>query len=508
MKTWAAKTAAPRPLWVLVALVLAITPTAPTARGLFDQNGSLLRSPLTVPDTQAADDAYPQRRNGRGQAGSGGRAVAHYPGAKRITRDEVTRRAPDARLYRVGMNAWEPTIGVDNKSRVFYQARTPNLQPEVLRSVNRGDTWRVVSPNVGGVPTHPVSLDPILYVDKDTGRLFTNNIPPSLTCQPISFTDNAGKGWTNTGICGHFDHQNIFTGPPVSSDTIGYPNLVYYCAINLVMLVGTSTATTCGKSLDGGTTWIHTGEPAYLTAVPPREDQDETYCDGAVGHGYVDRKGVVYLPRVWCGQPYVSISRDEGLTWDQVQVSKKGGNFHEAGVAADGRGNVYFTWMGDDDMPYLAVSTNGGKSFRKPMMIAPPGVRRASLPAMDMGDDGKLAIVYAGSTTRTQKTADMLWNGYITTTTNALARRPVFYSGTINDPADPITRGDCAGTRCTTLGDFFDVAIGPDGTPWAAFVDGCDGSPKKCIMTFNTVGVRGEGVVGRMVGGPRLRTRR
>lgn len=494
----------------LLIVVLIIGVWLSTTPGSLQQrlHTQLLRSPLTQPAEVAADDAYPERKNGNGQAGSGGRAVAHYAGGVEITRGKEAKRAPDARLYRLGINGWEPTVGVDDENRVFFQARSPNLQPEVLRSTNEGDTWDIVSPTLAGAPTQPVSLDPILYLDKDTGRVFTNNIPPSLTCQPISFTDDAGENWTNTGICGHFDHQNIFTGPPVSSETLNdYPNLVYYCAINLVMLSGTSIATTCGKSLDGGMTWIHTGEPAYLTPFPPREDQTHTYCDGAVGHGYVGPDGTVYLPRVWCGQPFVAISRDEGLTWDQVQVSDIGGNFHEAGVAADADGNVYYTWMGTDNLPYLAVSNDGGETFGEPMMIAPPGVVSASLPAMDMGDDGKLAIVYAGTTTQTDNAADKLWNGYITITEDALAKRPVFYSGTINDPADPITRGRCEGIRCTTLGDFFDVAIGPDGTPWAAFIDGCDGGPDNCITTFNAVGVRGESIVGRFVGGPPLVTK-
>jgi hypothetical protein len=493
---------------VSVALVLGLAVTLFPGTMLPGAGFPLLRQPSSLDSPVAViEDPFPARNNDNGQKGSGGKAVAHYAGGVRINDENVTRRAPDGRIYPVGINGWEPTIGVDDKGRVFYQARTPDLQPEVMRTTNSGDTWKAVSPNLGGVPTHPVSLDPILHVDKDTGRVFTNNIPPSLTCQPISFTDNAGKDWTNTGICGHFDHQNMFSGPPRTSPTVGYPNLVYYCAINLVMLSGSSTATTCSKSLDGGLTWVHTGGPAYLTPFPPREDQTGTICNGAVGHGFTDRKGIVYLPRVWCGQPYLAISRDEGLTWDRVQVNKTvGGVYHEAGVVADRDGNIYYTWMGRNELPYLAISRNGGKSFGKPMMIAAPGVKRGSLPAIDMGDDGKIAIVYAGSTTKSKKEADWTWNGYITMTTNALAKRPVFYSGSINDPDDPLTVGDCGSERCTTLGDFFDVAIGPDGTPWAAFVDGCPGGIKKCITTFNTVGVRGEATAGRLVGGPRLRT--
>ena len=450
-------------------------------------------------------DGFPKRKNGDGQWHSGGRAVAHQAGGVEITDPSVTSQAPDGRFYRLGINGWEPTIGVDDKGRIFYQARHSNLEPHVVRSTNEGHTWKIVSPYIGPAPYQKISVDPILYLDKDTGRVFTNNIPPDITCQPISFTDDAGETWTNTQICGHFDHQNIFAGPPPKGgdEPIGYPNVVYYCAINLVMLSGTSTATTCARSLDGGLTWLPTGEPAYLTPLGGEQD-GLPWCDGAVGHGFVGDDGTVYLPRGWCGQPFLSFSKDEGLTWDQVQVAKNGSPDHEAGVAADSKGNLYYTWIAGDDLPYLAISRDGGKKWSDPMMIGPPGIQRSSLPAIDIGDGGKIALTYIGSETPGKNESKHTWNGYITMTTDALAPNPVFYTGTMNAPSDPLHIGECGGTRCHSLGDFFDVTIAPDGTPWVAFVDACyDG--KKCIPTFEAIGIRGEGVVGRLVGGPKLK---
>ena len=454
----------------------------------------------------ANPDGFPKRKNGNGQWHSGGTAVAHHAGGVEVTDKSITSQAPDGRFYRLGNNGWEPSLGVDSKGRIFYQARHAQLEPQVIRSTNEGHTWEIVSPNIGGVPTHPISLDPVLYLDKDTDRVFTNNIPPDITCQPISFTDDAGETWTNTGVCGHFDHQNIFTGPPPKGgdQPIGYPNVVYYCAINLVMLSGTSTATTCGRSLDGGLTWLPTGEPAYLTPLGA-EQGGLPWCDGAVGHGFVGDDGTVYLPRGWCGQPFLSFSKDEGLTWDQVQVADNGANGHEAGIAADTKGNLYYTWIGGDDLPYLAISRDGGESWGKPLMIGPPGIKRSSLPAIDIGDDGKIAMTYVGSTSPGKKKT-WTWNGYITMTTDALAADPVFYTGSMNSESDPLHRGGgCGDTRCHSLGDFFDVVIGPDGTPWVSFVDACWEGPNKCIPAFDTVGVRGEAVVGRLVGGPPLR---
>lgn len=497
---------------VLSLVVMSIVPSSarelrphrPPAGGhqhpLLQSAGDLLARLVPNPD------GFPERKNGSGQWHSGGRAIAHHAGGVEISDRSVTSQAPDGRFYRLGINGWEPTIGVDGDGRIFYQARHSNLEPHVVRSTNEGHTWDIVSPMIGGVPAHPLSLDPILYLDKDTDRVFTNNIPPDITCQPISFSDDAGETWTNTGICGHFDHQNIFAGPPPEGGDqplTDYPNIVYYCAINLVMLSGTSTATTCARSLDGGLTWLPSGQPAYLTQ-PGQEQDGVPWCDGAVGHGFAGDDGAVYLPRGWCGQPFLSISKDEGLTWSQVQVADNGSPDHESGIAADSKGNLYYTWIADDDLPYLAISRDGGNKWGAPMMIGPPGLLRSSLPAIDIGDDGKIAITYAGSETPGKDESKHSWNGYITMTTDALATKPVFYTGTINAPSDPLHVGECGGLRCHTLGDFFDVTIAPDGTPWVAFVDACF-KKDYCVPTFDAIGVRGEAVVGRLVGGPKLR---
>lgn len=491
-----------------VVVVLAATFGIASDSARQDLEGLLLRSPLSRDITDQAGGQSDfvvnrERRNFDGTEGAGGRAVAHHAGGVPIDDPDILDAAPDARLYRLGHNAWEPSIGVNDEGHVFFQARTPELQPEVMRSTDEGHTWEIVSPTIGDAPAQPISVDPFLYLDTDTGRVFTTNISPTITCPPVSFTDDGGESWTNSSICGHFDHQNIFSGPPVTSEPIDYPNVVYFCAINLVMLAGSSTATTCSKSIDGGLTWVPTGEPAFLTPMPPRQDQDGLICNGAIGHGYVDRDGTVFLPRVWCGEPTLSISRDEGLTWEQITVSDIAGAAHEASVVTDSQDNIYFTWIGEDRLPYLAISRDDGETWGEPMMIASPGVHRTSLPKMDIGDDGKIVVAYVGTDTDSDTPDNWLWNAYMTMSVDALADNPVFYTGTANDPADPVTIGNCGALRCTTLGDFFDVKIGPDGTPWASFVDGCNG-PEDCITTFNAIGDRGEGIVGRLVGLPLL----
>jgi hypothetical protein len=445
-------------------------------------------------------------RNTDGQAGSGGRAVAYRPGGGAIG------RGPDARLFRTGYGGWEPTLGLDAEGMIFYAARNSNVDPQPLRSTDGGVTWKAVPPKAGEVNTHKTSLDPYLWVDTDTGRVFNTDIDPTVTCTPVSTTDDAGESWTTSAACGQFDHQSLFGGPPPAGgeDTSGYPNVVYFCAISGGALSGSSTITGCSKSLDGGTIFTPTGEPAYpVRPAPPGSENPQ--CDGAAGHGVVDSRGNVYLPRGWCREPYLAISRDEGATWSRVRIPGKllpsGGDPHESGVAVDGRGNVYYTWVGTDHHPYLAISRDRGRTWGKPKDILPPGVNRMSAftASIDVGAPGKLAAVFMGTRDGAgTPEAETSWDGYVVMSANALNRRPSFYAGSVNHPGtNALWKGDCGDVRCGNTGDFMDVVIGPEGTPWAAFIDSCPNGDQ--CTGFDVTTPRGEAILGRLVGGPRLR---
>ena len=363
----------------------------------------------------------------------------------------------------------------------------------VVRSKDGGRTWEDVSPP--GVPA-PLS-DPFLHLDPETGRLFFAELPGP--CYQVSFSDDAGDSWlTNPAVCGPADHESVFTAPPTRSVATVYPRLVYLCASNLG--VGTfSTSTLCMKSLDGGVTFAPTGTPPFPTNAPE--------SDGGLGQGLGGPDGTIYVPKGWNGVPYLAVSRDEGATWARHQVADSlmpteaaglGNEPHfatHASVAMDTAGNLYFTWIGQDSKPLLAVSRDGGERWTKPMNIAPPGVDLASLPTVDAGRPGGVAIGYMAHVSNVAG-----WHGYMTVSGNALSSRPLFYSAAVNPPGDPLVWGSCGVIRCSDAGDFFDIQIGPDGGAWASFVDAC--SPKCGPGVGND---SSEGVVGRLLGGPRLR---
>ena len=451
-----------------------------------------------------AVDAGPRKR-------ATGPVVAHHVGGKKIG-------AASARIENIKVwdHSAEPTLGVNPGGDVFYVAadldgdevangrRVPN-QVHVFRSEDEGDSWTDVSPMAGPVRRHAVTLDPYILVDElpdgDTARIF--NIDLTVACSYLSYSDDNGQSWlTNPLACGRpvNDHQTLFAGPPASSTTIGYPHLVYYCWND----VATSS---CTKSLDGGITFHPTGSPAFAGI------DDGSLCGGLHGHGVVGADGTVLLPREYCDRPYLAISKDEGRSWTTVQVSKMETNGNDPSVAVDDKGNIYYLFVGADDrLPYLVYSRNDGKSWSKPVMVGAPGLREANLATLDVGDPGKVAIAYMGSTNvKITKSKDpdeadkrdhlqATWNAYLTASVDVFDRNPTFITGQVNDSDDPIKRQTCGPGRCGRVFDFIDVFVSPDGTPWAAFTDACVAD---CVSKgFGEMG--DEAFIGHLVGGPKL----
>jgi hypothetical protein len=473
-----------------------------------------------------------------GDDGAGGKAVAHYAGGKVIGGNN---RGPTMKLFRIKdssgtpIKAGEPTLGVTNEDNVFYTAIQGNTRVEVMRTTNEGKTWDVVSPVLpNGRNAQLLSFDPYLWVDDAEGvdRIFTIDL--TVACAYLSFSDDEGETWTTNPVaCGRpvNDHQTLFSGPPAISPTVLFPHVVYYCWND----IGSSS---CSKSLDGGITWVPTGTPAFSGYDPSAEEPGvpesptkhrPANCGGLHGHGHVGPDGTVYMPKGHCGQPWLAISHDEGATWERVQVAKNGVADHEASVATDHKGNIYYAYVGRDRRIYLVTSKDDGKSWTKPQMISAPKVNEAGIPSLDVGGVGKVAIAYMGTTnspgipfppqTGTQTNPDCFvaqlecppppgyeettWNGYVTISANALDGKPVYYSAPVNTPKDPLKRGTCGPGRCgLTILDFIDVVIAPDGEVWSAWVDACT---LACAENDGEQDAGSEAVVGHFVGGPNLR---
>ena len=398
----------------------------------------------------------------------------------------TTRATRGVDVHYIGHDASEPTLGVDGKGRVFYAAAeiidfqgVPSI--DVMRGTEDGSTWEVVSPKAAGNNVHFSSGDPYVFVDntEDGSRVFTIDLQ-GYVCSILSFSDDAGESWiTNPIACGRpvNDHQTLFSAPPVISTTVAYPKLVYYCYQDVV-------SSTCSKSLDGGITFV----PAGGLSFEGLDQETGEFCGGLHGHGFGGPDGTIYIPKVHCGEPWLAISKDEGTTWRRVRVARMPAVGHEASVAADEDGNIYFLYIGRDMLPYLVTSQDGGKRWSPPLRMSQPGITETSLPTLDVGSAGDVVVGFMGSSSADGKDGfheieGTTWNGYLTYTKNGLAPRPNLRFVQVGSESDPLLRGDCAQIKCGPVYDFIDVVVAPDGSIWAAFVDGCTALCRTKLMT-------------------------
>ncbi|MDQ3627249.1 MAG: hypothetical protein M3419_00185 [Actinomycetota bacterium] len=392
----------------------------------------------------------------------------------------------------VGRESAEPTIGVDGKGRAFYAAATFDgpgglANTRLLRSTNDGNSWQDVTAEPAPGQDFPVTLDPYVYVEEDTGRVFDLDLYVGSAF--LSFSDDGGRTYeTNPAASGDFvnDHQTLFAGPLTrQAKELGlrtldpdFPEALYYC-FNRV------ADSSCGRSLDGGRTFQRSGSVAY-PGVEPMEGG--AFCGGLHGHVGTDRSGRVLLPKGHCGRPYISISNDAGLTWERGRVSDRiDMPDNQSSVSADAAGNLYYVWYDSKHrLPWLTISRNHGRTWGDPIMIAPPGVREVQWPTVAAGADGRIAISFPGTTERNQGDLTRPWDYYVVASVNALTVNPTFVSNIANPATDPVHRGDCPG-RCGNMLDFLDVIVSPaDGVPatpttprvqghsiWATVVDTC-----------------------------------
>jgi hypothetical protein len=397
----------------------------------------------------------------------------------------------------VGRKAAEPTLGVDKKGDVYTVAAAfdaipgnpPKNEPRtlVMRSTDGGRTFHDDSPNVAGVKTQNVSTDPYIYVEPETGRVFDIDLQ-GLSGAHLSYTDDGGKTWTESllATAGLNDHQTLVAGPapegvPLPLSDPKFQKVLYYCT-NAV------TYGSCARSFDGGRTFVQGNQHGYTTVDPGFaaewvtsgfEDFDNNggVCGQLHGHAVTDRAGRLFIPRGYCRIPMIAISSDAGTTFHDVKVADIPIDGQQASVAVDKQGNLYYTWYGGlhAPLPYLSISRDHGEHWSTPMMIAPPGVHEVNFPTIDVGDPGKIAITFPG-TTSTGGTKDNTrpWNSYVVVSTNVLSDNPLFLSNIANPKNDPVARGDCS-DRCGRMYDFLDIVSAPNqgGRVFATAVDTC-----------------------------------
>lgn len=399
-------------------------------------------------------------------------------------------------VHEVGEQGPEPSIGVDSSGAIYFQASA-----KTMKSTDGGATWR----NVNAPYALPTTLDPYLWLDPVTDRVFANQL--YVACSYLTFSDDGGETWVvNPAACGTpaNDHQKMATGPYVAGSPLDvaaaghknvYPNVVYYGVNGLA-------DSRVAMSIDGGVTFPFVAE-SFPAAQPPGADAPR--CGGGL-HGNIvaGPDGIVYVPsRSNCagpggnrtlGGPVVAHSLDNGITWSNVVVAQDIGTPYDdknPDLGVDTGNNVYLAFPGGDNRLWLSTSTDHGLTWSQAVVMT-PSLGTVVMPALVVGSPGRIAVAYYGvedPATSTWENETLLavpdhvpdtarWSLFVTLSLDALAATPTFQTYKVTDD-DPIqvggistNSGDSDGAERNLL-DFIDAQVDADGRVYVAFADGC-----------------------------------
>lgn len=430
--------------------------------------------------------------------------VAHRAGGIGIALPDGA-AAPRACAVQTGYATSESTIAPTLHGTLVYSpAQTEN---SMARSSDKGAHWHLTSPADAQPTSFWNTVDPFVITDRRTGRVFWAHATGPVRNED-DLPDNAGfwlaaaygfevyssadqgRTWhtsdNETAPTG--DWEQVFTGPPPpgGAQPTGYPDVVYLCANAPFEVSGPGRA--CYRSLDGGATFQLVGY-ASPTAANPQD-----VCPPLqFRNGVVDSHGTIYIATTCQQAAYVLYSKDEGASWTWIKMAGVAGDFlqnQELQVAVDDADNLYALWP-KNGLIYMQLSRDGAKTWSNPMMVAAPGVQGIVRPALAAGASGNVAVTYYGSATA----GATKLSAYITQTKDALDAQPLFYSGAINDTAQPIyTDGGLNGPSPRT--DFIGGAYNMAGTGfWAGAV--AQTGPPDADNVWPTTGYVGRLVFGK-----------
>lgn len=393
------------------------------------------------------------------------------------------------RLEKTGFNGGEPSIGVTSDGLIFTTAGGAQM----ARSSDHGKTWTAVATATTALQTPKASLDPWIWVDPLTDRVYDS--PLYVVCTWAAWSDDRGTTWdfnpaAGCGVPAH-DHQKLTTGPPPPGVTVagGYPDVVYYSYNSF-----RNAAAPCGdscppaaeqdgtqvtRSLDGGRNFdlsvrVHTADACHSGVASPVIAAPD---------------GTIYSGKPRCEGVALASSKDAGATWTEPTILTDVGAAtalaHMVDVATDAASNAYVTWTGEDGAAYLTRTGDGGATWSGPLRVSPPTLNATVFNVAIAGAAGRVAVGYLGTAdeadswdTRDAQSAapGTRWHAYLSFTDDAWADPPTWTTVRLTPADDPVQVGciwQSGGSNpCRNLADFIDLTqLG--GRPYLVFADGC-----------------------------------
>jgi hypothetical protein len=371
----------------------------------------------------------------------------------------------------MGQSAGEPSLGVNPKTNAaIMQAGFDTMRVTFDEASPANATWAL---SEGQTTAQLVSLDPIGYVDRVTGRAFDSQLVGA--CSLTEYSDDDGRTWTPSQGCGlpaGADHQTLGGGPFGAGVTgATYSRAVYYCS--------QSAATAfCALSRDGGVTFGE-GTPIYTIAD----------CGGLHGHVRVAPDGTAYVPNKSCGGKVgIAVQQDaNNLTpWvlRTIPDSSHKAPGSDPSVDVDKAGRMYVGYRDGNGQPRVATSPDRGITWTPSTRISdlvPGGIRNMQFSEVVAGDAGRAAFAFVGTPTagddQNISTFTGAWHMYVAMTYDS------GQTWTVADatPTDPVQRGSICtgGTTCgadRNLLDFNDITLDNKGRVLVGYADGCTGA--------------------------------
>lgn len=386
------------------------------------------------------------------------------------------------------------------------------------RTTDLGATWSFIDPIVEDLQASPFEdtsvrattgypawdqIDDKFYMDRETNTLFWAD--PDLPSETIIRSNDDGLTWDYSVLPVGFGGEwtQVTTAKPRASSTSGYPKVVYACGeFDSIERNGDL----CQKSLDGGQTWTDIAKQGFFGSPLNNEPQ----CEGKEERpnfspwAAPDPEGRLYEPVFCAGRTYLARSDDEAVTWPLVyqvpyDIPTSGPDGEAvAELRSDAKGNLYLAWYtGGNPNPNnsglepggidLTISRNGGKTWSHAISVLAPGVVEIRTHfGFDVGAPGHVVISYLG-----RSEARPGYYGYITETKDALAAKPLFWSGIVDYVSQPPLDSGGKGSSGGLGLDYVSAMFGPEGTPWASFWDACAENlphPSECAPERMTPG--------------------
>src|SRR5205085_6761822 len=148
-------------------------------------------------------------------------------------------------------------------------------------------------------------------------------------------------------------------------------------------------------------------------------------------------------------------------------------------VAKDG--TVYVAYSDGGKGIFMASSRDQGNNWSVPVRVSDPSSKTSLFPWMTTGDQpGAIAIAWFGNSAAGSEDGQGVnndaanWQVYFAQTFDANATNPTFYEAIASDHivhAANISLGGFGGTANRNLGDFFQLALDPQGLALIAFSD-------------------------------------